>query len=153
MAKIKDYLARYNNLKSKSENDKTEIKTLEKIIFAMQGLKKTKERCLESEEIRSGKKKMPYDSWRDYDPGKCDTAYFYAKIVTENEIVASEKFKPHAYEKCPDCNKRNPIIVKYEQTEDSPEGDTWEAEAFAICCDKIRTIKHIGGDSRFLHIE
>lgn len=137
MVKINDYLARYNNLKGKSENDKTELKTLEKIIFAMQGLKKMQKQYQD----------------RAYDPGKYDTAYFYAAFASENDIAASKKFKPRIYDKCPECSKKNPVMIKYEQTEDSPEGDTWEADAFAICCDKIRTIKHIGGDSRFLHFE
>lgn len=153
MTKLKEYFEKYNTLKEKSEKDKTEIKTLEKIILAIQGLKKTKKEYQETERAREKNNgRIPLD-FRAYDPGKYDTAYFYAKFANENWIVASKKFIPRIYNKCPDCGRRNPVLVRYEQTEDSLEGDTWEADAFAICCNKIRTIKHLGSDCRFLHFE
>jgi len=134
--------------KLKVMNEK--VSMLEKIEESIKGLIKT---AKEEEDAR--RKVGAYDPKKGYrtyyDAGKYDTAYYFVAEIREDNIIASKKFKPALYEKCPKCNKKVPLLMWYSQTYDSPEGDTWEKEAFTICldCKTRHKIKRIARDNRF----
>ena len=95
------------------------------------------------EDILSGLKTTP----KQEDPGKSERAYYFVKEIKENNITPSDE--PSLNQDCPNCKKKQPILMWYGQTEDSPEGDTWVKEAFIICCEKVHAIKSFARDYRF----
>jgi hypothetical protein len=133
----------------------TEVETVEKrvcelseIVRAVEGLDETRKR------LEEDKSKRPYAN---YDPGKYGPAYFFVKRIINgegrSEIVASKNFEPVVFKNCPSCGEKTPLLMSYEQTEDTVDGDLWEAHAFIICCEKIHTIARTGSEYRFLHAE
>ena len=95
------------------------------------------------------------------DPGKYDTAYYFVKkiIPAKNNIPGGIHVKdierttePSLYQKCHECTSGNefPVIMSYEQTEDSPDGDTWEKDAFVVCPEHgLYRIAHSAKGERF----
>jgi len=149
---LETYKSKYKPLKQDLESKQLEInslstgcKTLERILDTIDGLEKTQERY-------SKRRKQVWGGY-DYDPGKYDKAYFYVFSANKDEVIVAKDFKYHQYLKCDKCKKEQPLIVSYEQTADSPEGDTWEANAFIICCDKIQPFQTYVEADRFLTIE
>lgn len=132
----------------------SKAEVLKEIKEVIEGLKKTAERYKEDGEERK-KEKNPLGYHQSYDPGKYDTAYYFVSEITEKEIVAHKKLEPKLYGKCPDCKDKLPVLMWYTQTYDSPDGDTWEKEAFMICmpCEKIHSIKHLASSYRFLSFD
>ena len=73
------------------------------------------------------------------DRGKSRPAFYFVKEIkpekdnpeiTFNIVSSSE---PSLYRSCPECGEEKPVLMRYEQTYDSPEGDAWEKEAFTLC--------------------
>lgn len=112
---------------------------LEQIKDAIEGLERTKEHM--------GKKDY---LGRTYDPGKYDIAYFYVARIEEKDIIPRRDFNPGLTELCPECKKQNPVMMSYAQTYDSPDGDTWQKQAFLICCNKVQVLKRVATGGRFL---
>ncbi len=81
------------------------------------------------------------------DPGKCGRAFYFVAGITQNDIVESDR--PSIYKPCPECGKLQPILMWYEQTFDSPDGDVWEKEAFIMCRDGVYKLAHVANDHRF----
>lgn len=157
--KIEELFVKYRGIEEKiketevqlSEKEK-ENKQLKEIGGVVNGLIATEKKYFEEEEYRTDKKEKP--NWhRGYDPGKCDTAYYFVSSITEKEIIASMEFSPKLYGNCPECKDKQSVIMSYSQTEDSPDGDCWEKEAFIICCNKIHSIKKVSSSYRFLSRE
>ena len=134
LIKLKKEKEVFTELERKEEN-------FNKIIESIEGLERTKRET-------NRKKRDSLDKY--YDPGKYDTAFYYVKSIEENNIKRTENFNPGISEKCPDCGKEALALMSYSQTYDSPEGDTWEKEAFIIHCDKIHYLKKIARSNRFL---
>ncbi len=65
------------------------------------------------------------------DPGKYSVACYFVQRIFEDDIVKSEK--PALVKECVACKDKHPVLMSYQQTYDSPEGDTWEKNAFMIC--------------------
>ncbi|MEK6904669.1 MAG: hypothetical protein AABW87_03690 [Nanoarchaeota archaeon] len=89
---------------------------------------------------------------RQDDPGKCGTAYYFVKTITDNNIERAEN--PSLYRPCSICQTQQPVIMGYEQTFDSPDGDTWEKWAFIMCMSKkcserIEKVAHFERSYRF----
>jgi|GEM_PF-3502831 len=40
-----------------------------------------------------------------------------------------------AHAECPHCNKKAFLVQRYQQTEDGPDGDTWEKQMLIVCFD------------------
>lgn len=157
--KIEELFARYEGIEGKIKETEGELAEKEKenkqfkeICSAINGLIDTEKKYAEEEEYRTGQKEK--SSWhRGYDPGKYDTAYYFVSSITEKDIIASKEFSPKLYGNCPECKDKQPVIMSYSQTEDSPEGDTWEKDAFMLCCNKIHEVKHVRSSYRFLSVE
>lgn len=81
------------------------------------------------------------------DPGKDDTAFYFVAKITPEDIMRSDS--PLLYNPCPSCKRNQPVLMTYEQTVDSPEGDTWEKEAFIFCKDGIHKLAHFVRSYRF----
>ncbi|MEK6854976.1 MAG: hypothetical protein AABX73_02025 [Nanoarchaeota archaeon] len=85
----------------------------------------------------------------DNDPGKHGPAYFFVSAIGKRDISHSEN--PSLQEPCPSCNTQYPVIMSYDQTCDSPDGDTWTKEAFLMCPkDGISPIAIFHREHRFL---
>lgn len=82
------------------------------------------------------------------DPGKYGKAWYFVGVITTNDMVSSDQ--PTLYHACDGCGKKQPVIMTYEQTFDSPEGDTWTKDAFTICCTGRNNIARVERDYRFL---
>lgn len=56
--------------------------------------------------------------------------------------------------RCRACGKDSPIVGCYEQTEEGPDGDTWEIHLYALClgCPGLFPIAKRAGDSRLSHL-
>ena len=110
-------------------------RVLEQIREAIDGLKKTKTQMKKE---------------KNYDPGKYDTAYFYAKSMDDKDIRPSLDFVPALHKPCPKCNRHVPVVMSYTQTYDSAEGDEWQKQALLICCNNLTVLKTFSSDYRFL---
>jgi len=141
---LAESLSRKDSLEKRAE-------TLKEIRDAISGLENTERRHREDEKNKN-KKNQKYCSTY-FDPGKYDTAYYFVAKITEKDVIASHDFEPKLYGNCPECNSKIPVIMWYAQTYDSPEGDTWEKDAFMICCDKIHKVKHVASSYRFLSFD
>ncbi len=71
--------------------------------------------------------------------------HYYSRVPLGIPVVS---LKEVSHENCPKCKKKVPLIRYYEQTEDSPDGDTWERVSFVICCGEARIIEKKVSDSR-----
>lgn len=90
---------------------------------------------------------------RDSDPGKYGPAYYFVlEIVGKGEsrdIRGSGV--PSLHKECPMCKKTLPVVMMYEQTYDSPDGDRWTKVAFTMCpVDGIFPFTRADRDRRFL---
>ena len=131
----------------KLERLKEYSEELTRIKETIEGFKKTEYKVRESLKSRNLKKKQnDYDY---YDPGKYDVAYFYVKSMNDEEIIPNLNFKPSLMTKCAKCKSETPVLMSYTQADDSPEGDSWQAVAFYICC-RLKEIKTITSSNRFL---
>ena len=82
------------------------------------------------------------------DPGKSRAAYYFAREIVENNVYTSKE--PSLEIKCVVCGEEKPVIVVYEQTEDSPDGDLWEKTAFTLCeKDGAYDVKNFSRSGRF----
>ena len=81
------------------------------------------------------------------DPGKDDSAFYFVKNIIDDDLVKSGK--PSLYRPCPDCKKKQPVLMEYAQTYNSAHRDVWEKEAFMICCDKKQKLAHYSKKHRF----
>lgn len=124
-------------VQEKAELLESRAKVLEQIKEAINGLDRTK---TQMEEKRK----------RSYDPGKYDTAYFYVKEISGEDIQPDSDFAPSLHEPCPKCGGHVPVIMSYNQTYDSPEGDKWQKQALLICCNNLNVLKTLTRDYRFL---
>jgi hypothetical protein len=125
------------NLQTKLEANRKERRTLEDTLT----IKEEVEELLEG--LRTGAIQT--------DPGKSYVACYFAKQVTSTDIVKNESAKPVLYKQCPSCKDIHPVLMSYEQTFDSPDGDNWQKKAFTIC-PKTLTVAVYGTitkDSRF----
>jgi len=92
--------------------------------------------------------------WEQKDPGKNGVVYFltdaFGLAIITKEMVPQEHWEdksvrerlrdiPPWCEKCPNCHERLPVIMTYEQTEDSPSGDEW-TKTWKIYCPKCYRI-------------
>lgn len=84
------------------------------------------------------------------DPGKNEEAYYFVRKLKKDDAEASAI--PRAYRKCEVTGKLVPLIMSYEQTYDSPEGDTWEKNVFYIRGDSmgIVDVEKFTRNDRFL---
>ena len=73
--------------------------------------------------------------------------------MNKSEISAAKDFKVHQYAICDKCKKQAALLMSYVQTYDSSEGDTWEAQAFILCCNELQVISYFTESDRFLKIE
>lgn len=57
-------------------------------------------------------------------------------------------------EPCPSCRKESVIIGCYEQTEDGPDGDTWEIHLYALClgCPGLFPVAKRCDENRLSHL-
>lgn len=96
------------------------------------------------------------------DPGKYSMlAYFVAKgggealipeLVAGKEVPGRYKVVPLAEvstSACPACGTQQPLVVTYEQTRDSPSGDTWQKMWLVICCGGVRVLDSKTSPDRF----
>lgn len=67
------------------------------------------------------------------DPGKYGSAFYFVSVIDETSIYSAEQ--PVLYQKCTNCDSEQPVLMEYEQTYDSPDGDRWEKCAFILCAD------------------
>jgi hypothetical protein len=70
--------------------------------------------------------------------GKYGPSFFFVEGISPRNIHRSEN--PVLFFCCPDCGKEQPVIQRYEQTFDGPEGDVWESEAFIVCEDRVYSV-------------
>jgi len=128
---IEDFYSQFDDLPAKINN-------LERAVNV--GVKLTDGLCAELNEKReiveilNGLKRTP----KEKDPGKYRTAYYFVKEINDDNIAFSDK--PNLHRPCPECGVERPVLMAYAQTYDSPDGDTWEKEAFLICEDRIHKI-------------
>lgn len=154
LRKLENRSLRVNAEKGEVDRNIGELKSIKSIVRGLENTeRRTKEGDERYKEYREGKLSYNDCFASYYDPGKYDTAYYFVSRISGEDIIANKEFEPKLYSSCPKCKKESPVIMSYEQTEDSPEGDTWEIEAFIICCEKIHKIKHSASSSRFLTIE
>jgi hypothetical protein len=129
MSIAKSHLKRLDDLKK-------DIEECEKIQESIVGLKKTKER-------------MKHPSFPDYDLGKSHIEYFYCKNIDKDDIGHSDR--PKLKKDCPGCDSQAPVLMSYEQSYDSPDGDKWTKTAFTVCeCGKYNELKSTSRNHRFL---
>lgn len=135
-----------NNLKLKNvEQNMLELERLKEHSKELTRIKETIGGLGETEhKVRESLKNKNY-----YDAGKYDIAYFYVKSMNDEEIIPNLNFKPSLMTKCAKCESETPVLMSYTQTDDSPEGDEWQAVAFYICC-RLKEIKTITSSNRFL---
>ncbi len=131
----------------KLERLKEYLEELTRIKETIGGLKKTEHNVRES--LKSWDLKKKQNDCDYYDPGKYDVAYFYVESMNDEEIIPNLNFKPSLMTKCAECKSETPVLMSYTQTDDSPDGDEWQAVAFYICC-KLKEIKTITSSARFL---
>ena len=77
-------------------------------------------------DVVEGLKKTPKMN----DPGKYGKAYYFVKRLDKDDAERSSS--PGLQERCKATGKLVPLVMSYEQTYDSPEGDTWEKRIFYI---------------------
>ena len=86
-----------------------------------------------------------FSSWREDDPGKHSDAFFFLDGAGERVIV-EELLKgedPRGFKAvpikdlingdCPSCGAKHPVIGRYFQEVDAPEGDRWKLEHLLLC--------------------
>ncbi len=94
--------------------------------------------------VLAGLKTTPNQS----DPGKHDPAFYFVAEIKCSDI--KEAGEPSLYQPCPQCKADQPVLMLYLQTEDTPDGDTWEKDAFILCAeDGIYKLAHFESDHRF----
>ncbi len=120
-------------LRQKLESKKLEVGSLEKTL---------KEHTFIQHVLTNLKSTDPKE-----DPGKYCPAFYFVAEINEDNIVRSAT--PALYKSCPSCGKGQIVLMWYEQTYDSPEGDTWEKEAFIICDNQVHTLARFTADYRF----
>ncbi len=106
------------------------------------------ERSLETKQfmqkVLAGLKITPKQS----DPGKYGPAFYFVAEITQGDIIRTGE--PSLYKPCPECKTDQPVLMYYEQTEDSPWGDTWEKKAFIMCRkDGVHTLAYLSNSYRF----
>jgi hypothetical protein len=74
-----------------------------------------------------------------------DAAKARAKAETGRLALVNAAAAKHAA--CPHCGKDAPVVGRYEQTEDSWSGDTWELELSTLCLPCI-SLDRLGNDFR-----
>ncbi|OGZ52599.1 MAG: hypothetical protein A3B25_04045 [Candidatus Ryanbacteria bacterium RIFCSPLOWO2_01_FULL_48_26] len=96
--------------------------------------------------------------WKEEDPGKYRPSYFLMNHkgdpLIPREVVPSEKrgswglcsrlveIENAWHLECPGCKEKRPVILRYHQTFDSPDGDTWE-KRWNIYCQKCFLITQV----------
>ena len=95
--------------------------------------------------------------WKQKDPGKYGVAYFltdaFGDGIITREIVPQEHWEnesthgrmhdiPPWCEECPCCHEQLPVIMTYDQTEDSPSGDEW-TKTWNVYCPKCSRITEV----------
>ncbi len=121
--KLEDFVAGFGGLES-------HIKSLEnQKLIAEENYKKIEDRLASRKKIMdilNGLKTTPQQT----DPGAYAPAYYFVKEITKDNIIDSAH--PCLAMKCPQCKKTELVLMKYEQTVDSPDGDVWQKQAFVI---------------------
>ena len=142
---LASFLVKKDKLTEEIDRLDKRIDSLKKIVTAIKGLEETKKGMMEN--VSTGR--------YSYDPGKYGPAYFYVKSIEDAED--SEKrdiihsFKPCLSAKCSSCNSKVPVLMSYEQTYDSPDGDMWEKIAFTVCsCGTYNELSRVCQTHRFL---
>lgn len=145
MAKLTDILKATNTkLKNVKREEESLSEQLERLGESKENLCNIREALVGLNETRRKKAKD-----RKYDPGRNDTAYFYCRSIGEEDIKHSNI--PKLYEKCSECGERSPVLMSYEQIEDSSERDSWTKIAFSVCiCGNYHKIKEVTKTERFL---
>lgn len=82
------------------------------------------------------------------DPGKYGPAFYFVQEIRASDVRKADE--PTVYHPCSTCGREQPVLMSYEQTYDSPEGDTWEKKAFIICADgTYQELARVDRDYRF----
>ena len=96
------------------------------------------------QKILNGLKSTPSQN----DPGKYMPAYYFVKRITPNNVERSDE--PSSYKECLKCKEERVVVMSYEQTEDSPMGDTWTKQVFTLCLeDGAYNVKEFSMGGRF----
>ena len=88
-------------------------------------------------------------SWRDSDPGKYGPHWYatrHGKKAWPRELISRAKrddrkpdpaalcdFKELDHKNCPACKRLGAMLCCYQQTEDTPFGDTWTKTFYVLC--------------------
>jgi hypothetical protein len=99
------------------------------------------------------------------DPGKYRDAYFFLirtngkRAAVENFFTGSKETCPYPVvrmldiemDRCDQCQTFRPVIERYVQTEDRPDGDEWLRERLILCldCNHITIVNTENRSERF----
>jgi hypothetical protein len=140
--KVEEFYNQFEGLDSQVSQLGSEVQSARNTAKRLERILETKKFM---QQVLAGLRSTPFQN----DPGKYGPAfYFVAEIIPDYIREANE---PSLYKPCPLCKTDLPVLMRYEQTYDSPDGDIWVKEAFIMCKeDGIHRIEHISRDYRFL---
>lgn len=96
------------------------------------------------QQVLAGLKSTP----QEHDPGKYGPAFYFVERIGSDNIQRSDE--PSLYRPCPQCQREQPVVMKYEQTFDSPDFDQWAKEALVVCPnDGAYSLARFVSDDRF----